>query len=78
MGTSVITVTLVTAPGIPEGAQPRPGMASGGIAPLHPWWNEATKHVLDKSNHGAHRVGRGIGVIVSTKMGQREENVSMG
>jgi len=31
----VTTVTLVTAPGIPEGAQPRPGMASGGIASLH-------------------------------------------
>jgi len=31
----VTTVTLVTALGIPEGAQPHPGMASGGIASLH-------------------------------------------
>jgi len=35
MGTSVTTVRLVTALGIPEGAQPCPGVASGGIASLH-------------------------------------------
>jgi len=36
LSTSVTTITLVTALGIPKGAQPHPGMVSGGIASLHP------------------------------------------
>jgi len=48
----VTTVTLVTALGIPEGAQPHPGMASGGIAPLH--GHSSNKYALSQNNYCLH------------------------